>query len=164
MSKTVGFEQDTVHNLGIGAMYIMQIVDNQRGLSHIVATPFLPVQWWAQVCNAAKAGAKDPLSVCIRGIGESNLTPRLLADVEDQFTAQAIGKFIRRHGDSLLQSGIGDKRADTFRVTHVQTGESNVITNLSRFCKERGLSKGTLSKTMTGERSHHRGWRLERNE
>ena len=143
-------------------MYIMQINDT-RGHSHIVASPFLPLRWWENTLNAARSGESDNLSKAIRSIGESNLTARLLTEVEDQFTAQAIGKAIRRFPQTLIQYGIGkDPRTETYRVVNVKSGASHVITNLSRFCKENGLSKGTLSKTLTGERTHTHNWRLEK--
>lgn len=140
--------------------YIMQIFD-KGGHSHIVCSPSC-FGFWENILYRARSGESDPLSTCIRAIGESNLSCRLLEEVEDQFTERAIGKYIRRFPQTLLQLGQGDRRAVTFRVTNTRTGASHVITNLSRFCKENGLSKGTLSKTLTGERSHTHGWRLEK--
>ena len=48
-----------------------------------------------------------------------------------------------------------------YRVT-CPNGETLDIHGLNQFCKERGLSDGTLHKTITGKQAHHKGYTAEK--
>ena len=39
-------------------------------------------------------------------------------------------------------------------------GETVITRNVSRFCRENNLLQGNISKVISGERGHHRGWSL----
>ena len=39
-------------------------------------------------------------------------------------------------------------------------GETVEVFNLQKFCRNRGLTNSNMHKVLTGERNHHKGWRL----
>jgi len=41
-------------------------------------------------------------------------------------------------------------------------GKKDVITNLSKYCKEHKLDDGAIYRVLNGERNHHKGYRIRR--
>lgn len=46
-------------------------------------------------------------------------------------------------------------------VTHLVSGETWSIQNISEFCRKMGLHNGHLVSTSTGKRKHHKGYKLD---
>lgn len=64
--------------------------------------------------------------------------------------------FVTQNENTLHASG---PRMKTFHVT-APSGEEYSSDNQSEFCRIHGLSQSTFSLVVSGERKHHKGWRL----
>ena len=56
----------------------------------------------------------------------------------------------------------GQRNIKVFRAIDPQGGVYITNQGLSKFCEDHGLHASLLHKVLSGERSHHRGWRLEK--
>ena len=50
--------------------------------------------------------------------------------------------------------------ARSYNVENVRTGERQTIFNLHAFCRDTGLDRSSLKRTLTGERKQHKGYKL----
>lgn len=55
------------------------------------------------------------------------------------------------------QYNVEYSQAKHYTATH-ESGEVVEVFNLSKFCRERGLSKGGMTAVAQGKWSHHKGW------
>ena len=51
-------------------------------------------------------------------------------------------------------------QAMSWIVENVRTGERQTVYNLAAFCRQLGLSRGSLNHTLTGRYSQHKGYKL----
>ena len=51
-------------------------------------------------------------------------------------------------------------KAKSYIVENVRTGERQTVYNLAAFCRQLGLSRGSLNHTLTGRYSQHKGYKL----
>ena len=51
-------------------------------------------------------------------------------------------------------------QAMSWIVENVRTGEKQTVYNLAAFCRQLGLSRGSLNHTLTGRYSQHKGYKL----
>ena len=51
-------------------------------------------------------------------------------------------------------------QAMSWIVENVRTGERQTVYNLAAFCRQLGLSKGSLHSTLTGAYSQHKGYKI----
>jgi hypothetical protein len=54
----------------------------------------------------------------------------------------------------------GNHNGYRWKVKNVETGEIFEVQNLARWCRERKIWPGSIHKTSTGQRSHHKGYKL----
>jgi len=59
----------------------------------------------------------------------------------------------------LSRNTIGRNKAAEWRILHIETNETFVIKNLSKWCEENNLNRSNLHKTLT-KKNHHKGYRI----
>lgn len=137
--------------------YIYQLIHKKAG-SYIASTHSRLDQIWPELVARSRSGETDKISVLIRSLGEKTFVLRLLEECEDSQAPARLGIHIRRCPQTMLQYAV-PRKGETFEVT-TPNGEKILVFNLSRFCRERGLSKGHMCTVAQGRRHKHHGYRI----
>ena len=61
----------------------------------------------------------------------------------------------------MSESMLGKNAKNTYKLTH-EDGRELLINNLTQFAKNNELQSSILCKVMSGERTHHKGWKCEK--
>lgn len=87
-------------------------------------------------------------------IGKANLGSTHSKEARKKMSASRTGI---AQSDSHKKAIANGRTIKAFEITHPD-GTLEVVLNLCKFCKERGLHEGSMYRASRGERNHHRNY------